>query len=311
MIDVVVIGSLNADFLFKVHQMPQLGETVHSHDFLPMLGGKGGNQAAAVARLDGKVAMVGRVGNDAFGPSSIENLEQQGVDTSHIMIDDEATTGTAMGIVSDTGENVIVVSAGANGRVTSEDVDGAEGLLSQAKLLLLQFEVPLDTVTYALEMAARYPVKTVLNPAPGYPVPREFLEKVDYLVPNETEAATLTGLEVKDLSSAETAARKLLDYGIPVVVITLGDEGALLATKQGVTHMAARKVEVVDPTAAGDGFVGGLAVALVKGFSLEEAVRYANCAGALTATKFGAQPSLPWAEEVQDLYNSAAPEVST
>jgi ribokinase len=210
-------------------------------------------------------------------------------------------------IVDDTGENSIVVSAGANGRVSRQDVDRVEGLLRQAQILLLQFEVPLETVDYAIEMAARHQVKIILNPAPARPASSELIAKVDYLVPNEIEARTLTGLEVKDLSSAEESARKLLGYGIPVVIITMGEKGALLATEEEVIHVPAKKVKAVDTTAAGDAFIGGLAVALVKGFPLEEAVRYATCAGTLAVTKFGAQTSLPSAEEVLDFYSSKVP----
>jgi len=302
MVDVLVLGSLNADFVFKLHQIPRVGETVHSYEFLQMLGGKGGNQAAAVARLGGKVGMAGRLGNDAFGPASIENLRQQGVDISHIKTDREAPTGTAVGLVSDTGENIIVVSAGANGTVSKTDVDDIVGVLAETKLLLLQFEIPTDTVEYALEMAARYPVKTILNPAPAYYVPPEFLAKVDYLIPNETEASTLTGLDVKDLPSAEMAARRFLECGVPVAIITLGERGALVANDQQIAHIPARKVEAIDTVAAGDAFIGGFAVALVKGFALAEAVRYANCAASIAVTRSGAQPSLPWAEEAEAAY---------
>jgi ribokinase len=317
MTDIVVVGSLNMDLVVKAPRMPLAGETISGRGFRMIPGGKGANQAAAAAKLGCQVAMVGRVGADAFGPQLIENLSQQAVDTSHVWMDDEAATGTAMIIVDDTGENSIVVSAGANGRVSKKDVDRIEELLSQAQILLLQFEVPLETVDYAIEMAARHQVKIILNPAPARPASAELIAKVDYLVPNEIEASILTGLEVKDLSSAEGAARKLLGYGIPVVIITMGEKGALLATDplslgqrtrgEKVIHVPARKVKAVDTTAAGDAFIGGLAVALVKGFPLEEAVRYATCAGTLAVTKFGAQTSLPSAEEVLDFYSSKVP----
>ena len=304
MTDIVVIGSLNADFICRVHRLPKSGETVHCYDFLPMLGGKGGNQAAAVARLGGKVAMVGRVGNDPFGPRSIENLAQQGVDTSHVLPDAEAVTGTAVGILPDRGGNRIFVSKGANGRVSREDVDRAQALISGAKMLVLQFEIPLETVEYATEVAARHAVKVILNPAPGYAVTADFLRHVDYLIPNETEAGILAGVEVKDVPTAKKAALKLREHGVPVVIITLGSQGALISTAQETIHEPARKVTAVDPTAAGDAFIGGLAVALARSMSLREAVRYANCAGALTTTKVGSQISLPWADEVQKLYQS-------
>jgi ribokinase len=309
MVDIVVVGSLNMDLVVRTPRMPLPGETLPGRDFQMIPGGKGANQAAAAARLGARVAMVGRVGGDAFGPPLIENLRRQGVDTGHVQIDKEAATGTAMIIVDDSGQNSIVVAPGANGRVNEEDVDRLEGTLSQARVLLLQFEVPLETVKYAIQMAARHQVKVILNPAPARPAPAELIAKVDYVVPNEFEAGTLTGLETKDFPSAERAARKLLGFGVPVVIITLGEKGALMATDQGMVHVPARKVQAVDTTAAGDAFIGGLAVALVKGFSLDEAVRYASCAGTLAVTKFGAQTSLPSADEVQAFYESKDPDL--
>ena len=175
MADIVVVGSLNMDLVVKAPRMPLAGETIPGEDLQFIPGGKGANQAAAAARLGSPVAMVGRVGDDAFGPQLIENLDRQGVETSHVVVDDRAATGTAMIIVDDTGENSIVISAGANGRVNRRDMDRAEGLLSRARVLLLQFEVPLETVEYAVEMAARHQVKVILNPAPARPVPPEIL----------------------------------------------------------------------------------------------------------------------------------------
>jgi ribokinase len=307
MADIVVVGSLNMDLVVKAPRMPLAGETIPGKDLQLVPGGKGANQAAAAARLGSPVAMVGRVGDDAFGPQLIENLGRQGVDTSHVVLDDRAATGTAMIIVDDTGENSIVISAGANGRVNKRDMDHAEGLLSRARILLLQFEVPLETVEVAIEMAARHQVKVILNPAPARPVPPELLAKVDFLVPNETEASMLTGLDVDDLPSAEQAAQKLLGYGVPVVIITMGEEGALLVTERRMAHVPARKVKAVDTTAAGDAFIGGLAVALMKEFPLDEAVRYATCAGTLAVRKFGAQTSLPSAKQVQAFYEGGTP----
>lgn len=304
---IVVVGSLNMDLVVQTPRMPLAGETIPGQDLQLIPGGKGANQAAAAAKLGGQVAMVGRVGGDAFGPRLIENLSWQGVDTSHVGTDDGAATGTAVIIVDDTGENSIVVSAGANGRVSSGDIDRVEELLSRAKFLLLQFEVPLETVEYAIGMAARHQVKVILNPAPAHPVSPELLAKVDYLVPNETEAKMLTGLDVVDLPSAERAARKFLGYGVPVVIITLGDQGALLVTEQRVVHVPAREVKAIDTTAAGDAFIGGLAVAVMQELPLEEAVRYATCAGTLAVTRFGAQTSLPSAEQVQAFYESGTP----
>ena len=302
MVDIIVLGSLNMDLVVKAARAPLAGETIRGHDFQMIPGGKGANQAAAAAKLGGQVAMVGRVGGDAFGSVLIENLARQGVDTERVSIDQETSTGVAVITVDDTGENRIIISAGANDRVDMSDVDGAEELLREARFLILQFEIPLKVVDYAIEQAARYPVRVILNPAPAASVSFDFLGRVDCLVPNETETKELAGIEVGDLASARKAAQKLLDCGIREVVITLGESGALMATNQGVIHVPARKVEVVDTTAAGDAFIGGLAVALVRGLAAEEAVRYATCAGTLAVTKFGAQTSLPSAERVREFY---------
>jgi ribokinase len=302
MTDIVVVGSLNMDLVVRAPRAPEAGETIRGHDFQMVPGGKGANQAAAAAKLGGETAMVGRVGGDAFGPVLIQNMARQGVDANHIMIDQEASTGVAVITVDDTGENRIVISAGANGRVNKSDIERAEGLLRDAQFLILQFEIPLEVVDYAIEKAGHYPVKVILNPAPAASVSPEFLGRVDHLVPNETETKILTGLDVSDLSTAEKAAREFLSYGVGEVIITLGEEGALLVTRERVTHVPAREVKAVDTTAAGDAFIGGFAVATARGFSPVEAVRYATCAGTLAVTKFGAQTSLPTAEEVQALY---------
>ena len=304
MADIVVVGSLNMDLAVKALRIPVAGETIHSEDLHTFPGGKGANQAAAAVKLGSKVALVGRVGDDAFGPRLIDNLKQLGVNTNHVRIDAEAATGTAIIIVNEGGENSIVVSPGANGRVAKEDIDRIDKLLDQAKYLLLQFEIPLETVQYAIEIASRKKVKVILNPAPAKKVPLEILTKVDFLVSNETETKILTGLEVKDLNSAEAAARKLAELGISVVIITLGEKGALLVTGNEAIHVPAQKVKAVDTTAAGDAFIGGLVTALVKGYALKDAVKYASCAGTLAVTKFGAQTSLPTLEEVEHLFKS-------
>jgi ribokinase len=306
MSDIVVLGSLNMDLVVQVARMPVPGQTIPGGDLHTISGGKGANQAAAAGKLGGRVSMVGRVGGDAFGQRLKEGLQGFGVDVSHVRQDSGSVTGTAVIIVEETGENVIVISPGANGRVGEEDIRQAEGLISQARVLLLQHEVPMGTVEKAVQLASRNPVKIILNPAPAQPISAEILAKIDILVPNETEAALLTSIPVSDLASAGEAARKLLGLGVRTVIITLGDQGALLATGEQILHIPTVKVKAVDTTAAGDAFIGGLANALLKDLSLKDAVRYANCAGALAATKFGAQTSLPSAEEVQSLFETSA-----
>ncbi len=300
---IVVIGSLNMDLVVRAEHMPAPGETVRGQGFRTVPGGKGANQAAAIALLGGQVAMVGRVGYDAFGPRLIENMAAKGVNTQHIIVDQDVATGIAMIIVDAAGENSIVIASGANGRVSPRDIDACDDLLRQSRYLVLQFEIPLETVAYAIEKAARYGLQVILNPAPATTFPREMLKGVHYLVPNETEAQLLTGQAVHDLPSAERTARLLHEQGARVVIITLGEKGALAVTDQEIFHIAAPKVNVVDTTAAGDAFIGGLVVGLSQGLPLKEAARYAVCAGSLAVTRFGAQTSLPSADEVRSLYS--------
>ncbi len=302
MADIVVVGSLNMDLVVKVPQMPAPGQTIPGGDLHTICGGKGANQAAAAAKLGGQVAMIGRVGDDVFGARLIDNLKDFGVASDHVRQDAGSVTGTAVIIVDENGENCIVISAGANGRVSGEDIDAAEDLISQAKVLLLQMEIPMQTIEKVIQIASEKQVKVIFNPAPAKPISPQTLARVDFLVPNESEAKLLTGIEITDIASAEKAARELLAVGVQVVIITLGEKGSLLVTADETTHIPAPKVKAVDTTAAGDAFIGGLSSALLKGYSLKDAVRYANCAGALAATRFGAQTSLPSAEEVQELF---------
>ena len=302
MTDIVVLGSLNMDLVVRAPRIPQPGETIHGEDFDTIPGGKGANQAAAAARLGANVKMVGRVGADDFGPILLENMRVQGVDVSHIRVDPDTASGISLITIDAAGENSIVLASGANARVSLEDVGGIRGLLAQARFLVMQFEIPLPIVGAAIALAKDRGVQVILNPAPAYPVDAEFLQGVTYLVVNETEAQTLTGLVVHDVESARAAGRALLETGVPVVIVTLGGEGALVATPDGTAHVPAHRVQVVDTTAAGDAFVGGLATALLAGLELVEAVRYATCAGTLATTVLGAQTSLPSANQVQALY---------
>jgi len=304
MTDIVVLGSLNMDLLIRTPRMPLEGETIHGQDLKMIPGGKGANQAVAAAKLGASVAMVGKVGHDTFGTDLVNGLVAYGVDTSLVGVDSGSPTGTAVIIIDQEGENRIIVSAGANGHVIKEDVDQAESFLRQAIVVALQFEIPLDVVDYALTKASGFGATTILNPAPCRPVSPEFLARADYLVLNETETQTLTGHRVNNLEEAEDAAQTLLRWGVAEVILTLGESGALLANKEGVTHVPARKVQVVDTTGAGDAFIGALAVALTRGLHSSDAVHYATCAGTLAVTKLGAQTSLPSAEELRRVYDS-------
>jgi len=301
MSDILVIGSLNADLVVRAPRFPAPGETISGEDLAIIPGGKGANQAVAAARQGASVAMVGRVGNDSFGPTLLQNLKDNHVDTAHVLTD-ESATGTAIIVVAADGQNNIVLSPGANSKVTPDDVEAVS--FKDADALLLQLEIPLETVIHAAHIARQNGVRVILNPAPARPLPDSLLADVDILVPNESELSLLSGQPVTDIDSAKSAAQALLAKGIKTIIVTLGAQGALLITGEQVTHVPTFKVDVVDTTAAGDAFIGGLAAALLKGKSLEEAVRYGNASGALAATKFGAQPSLPTQNEVEQLLKS-------
>jgi ribokinase len=303
----VVLGSLNMDLVVRTERMPRPGETVAGGEFRTIPGGKGANQAAAAARLGTAVEMVGRVGADGFGAELLANMRAQGVGVAAVLRDQEAATGTATIIVDGHGENAIVLAPGANGRVSLADLDRARPLLADAQFLVMQFEVPRDVVRAAIALAASLGVKVVLNPAPASRVDAAFLQGVHCLVVNETEAETLSGQAVSDLDSARSAGGLLRQFGVPVVIVTLGPQGALLLWAEDTLHVPTQPVQVVDTTAAGDAFVGGLVTARLQGLAWPEAVRYANCAGSLATTVLGAQTSLPSAEAVQRFYREGHP----
>ncbi len=303
MLDIVVIGSMNTDLVIKTTRLPAPGETLHGEDLQTIPGGKGANQAAAAARLGSRVAMVGRVGADQFGPHLVDNLAHQGVNTGHIRVDPGTCTGVALIMVDEQGENSILLSAGANGKVSRSDVDAASAIITKARLLLLQLEIPLETVEYTLNKASKLGVKVILNPAPARSLSSEMLEKVDILVPNQTELEIMSGMPVVDDDSTREAAQLLVGKGVEIVVVTLGDRGAMIVSADEATLVPGVKVDVVDTTAAGDAFIGALATAIIRDMPMEKAVRFANCAGALAVTRFGAQPSLPSADEVYQVYS--------
>lgn len=292
--DVLVIGSLNADLVVRAPRFPKPGETISGEDLQIIPGGKGANQAVAAARHGVSVAMAGRVGKDSFGPFLLNSLKSDHVDTSHVIADASAT-GTAIIVVDSSGQNSIVLSPGANGQVSVGDIDA---LKVDARILLLQLEIPLETVIHAALWSKQKGITVILNPAPARELPDELISSVDYLLPNESELNLLTGAPVKDIPSAEQAARALLARGAKNVIVTLGEKGALAVSSDHTSHVDSYKVKVVDTTAAGDAFIGGFASALLRGQDLNKAVKYGNACGALAVTKFGAQPSLPTKEEV-------------
>lgn len=290
--DVVVVGSLNQDLVARVPHIPAPGETVLASGHGEFAGGKGANQATAAARLGARVAMIGRVGDDAFGRSLVAGLEADGVDVGRVSTDATAGTGLALINVAANGENSISVSPGANHNVQPSDVEAAADVISRAKVVLLQLEIPLDAVAAAARIARG---TVVLNPAPAAQLPGDLLERVDVLVPNESELAILTGGETGDIESVVAAARSL---SVPNIVVTLGKSGALVVGEASTKEVPAPVVDAVDTTGAGDAFCGALAGELARGAYLQAAVRFAVKVASIAVTRAGAQASMPRRDEV-------------
>ncbi|NPV55102.1 MAG: ribokinase [Anaerolineae bacterium] len=301
MSDILVIGSLNMDLVVRAARMPARGETLPGTDFHTIPGGKGANQAAAAARLGGQVAMLGCVGADAFGEQLVANLASFGVDTSLVRRAAGASSGVAVILVDAAGDNRILVVAGANGQVSEENIRIAGEDIQHARLVVMQLEIPLASVAASARLARDCGTPVLLNPAPAHTLPEGLLALVDTLVVNESEAAALSGLPVTGVVEGFAAAGALRGQGARQVVLTLGEQGALVSAAEGQVHLSGFPVEVVDTTAAGDAFIGGLAVALLEGMPLVEAARFANAAGALACTRLGAQTSLPARHEVMAL----------
>ena len=297
-ITIAVIGSINMDLVIRAPRLPRPGENIFGHDFHTVPGGKGANAAVALARLGAESVMVGRVGRDAFGPQLLASLQEAGVRTDYVVPDEREATGVALIIVEDGGENGIVMVNGANNNCSPADLDALGPLWASLDAVLVNFEIPLETVSHAIRQANAQDVPIVVDAGPARPCPSEVWAGATILSPNEVEAEVLSGHAITDLDSARKVAEELLRSGPRAVVLKLGDKGALLAHEGGFRHFPRLEVPVVDTTAAGDAFSAALTLAYVQGKTLEEAVDYANHAGALAVTKLGAQPSMPKAEEL-------------
>ncbi len=295
---IVIVGSINMDLVVAAPHVPAPGETVLGRDFSTIPGGKGANQAVAAARLGGQVMMIGRVGDDDLGPRLRAGLEHNGVDCTYVSQTAGIASGVAMITVADNGENAITVASGANFKVTPEDIDAAEAALKAARVCVLQLELPVETVARAIELCRRHSVETILDPAPApaKPLPSSVLQ-ADIVSPNENEAAALTGLPAT--APPEQVAAALREKGCRAAVLKLGQRGAYISSTDLEMPAPGFRVQVVDTTAAGDAFTGALAVARAAGQPLAEAVRFANAAGALACTRWGAQPSMPMLNEIK------------
>jgi ribokinase len=299
---ILVLGSLNIDFVQRVPRMPELGETLQGQELATYVGGKGANQACAAALLGGQVRFAGMVGNDIFAPRLRSELEGAGVDTKFIRTSERAS-GTALILVMPAGENVIVISPGANGDVSGPLATEAVNSLRAGDLLLCQLEIPLNTVMEALRTAHAKGVVTMLDPAPAVPLPKDLLRAVSILTPNQTEASALCGNSrpVETTDEAEMTARMLRARGAETVIVKMGAQGCFVAGGEGMFSSPAFPARIADTTAAGDAFNGAMAVALAEGAGITDAVRFANAAAGLSVTRAGAIASLPKRAEVDKL----------
>jgi ribokinase len=295
---IVVVGSANTDMVVRADHLPTPGETVLGGKFIMTAGGKGANQAVAAARLGAEVTFVARLGRDVFGDRSLAGYQAEGINTAYIVRDDEEASGVALIVVDADAENSITVAPGANGRLSPADVYTAERAIAEADGVLLQLEIPLETVRAAIELARRHHVRVILNPAPARVLPDEVLRGIDVLTPNETEAAKLIGEQV------DSALETLLARGVGNIVMTCGSAGCEVVSGGERQRVSGFHVKAVDTTGAGDCFNGALAVALARGLNMAEAARYANAAAALAVTRFGAQTSMPTDEEVREFWQA-------
>ncbi|MCA1993225.1 MAG: ribokinase [Coleofasciculus sp. S288] len=293
MTKVIVFGSINMDLVTRTPRLPVAGETLQGTEFFTASGGKGANQAVAAARLGIPTQLVGRLGGDDFGRQLLAGLQASGVQIDGVLVDEATSSGVAIITVDGAGENTIVIIAGANGRIDEADIDRLKSRLAGTAALLMQFEIPLSMVHSAALAARQAGVPVILDPAPVQDIPVELYPLVDIITPNQLEASQLVGFPVDGIEAAQRASAILRQRGVGTAIVKLGDRGVFCATTEETFFVPAFPVEAVDTVAAGDAFDGALAVALAEGLPLQQAVMWGAAAGALSATKAGAQPSLP------------------
>ena len=295
---ILVVGSTNTDMVVKTDHLPRPGETVLGGTFFMNPGGKGANQAVAIARLGGMVSFICKTGNDVFGHQSQQLFEEEGIDTSYLFSDSKHPSGVALITVDEQAENCIVVASGANANLTPVDLTKAVEAIDQADYILMQLEIPLETVEFVAEMARKKNKKVILNPAPARKLSSSLLSNLYMITPNETEAEIISGVKITDEASACEAAKVISDMGVKCIIITLGSKGAFVYADSVTQMISAFKVKAVDTTAAGDVFNGALTVALAENKTLEDSVRFACKASAIAVTRIGAQSSAPYRNEV-------------
>lgn len=297
--NICVIGSLNMDLVVNVDTMPKPGQTIIESNFKEVPGGKGANQAVAMARLNGNVSMIGKVGEDGFGQTLINSLKNDKVDTTYIQTS-KGATGVALITVDKNAQNSIVVSPGANFEVKEDDIDNNIEAIKNSDIVVLQLETPLNTIKYALNKAKELNKYTILNPAPAVKLDDEIIKNVDLLTPNETELEIISGVSIETEEDIQKAAQIMIEKGVKELIVTLGSKGSLYINKEKSMFKKAYKVEAVDTTAAGDSYTGALAVALSQDKNIEDAMDFASKVGALSVLKEGAQSSLPTLEDVKN-----------
>lgn len=296
--NILVVGSSNTDMVIKTGHLPKPGETVIGGTFFMNPGGKGANQAVAIARLGGKVSFICKTGSDVFGHQSQQLFEEEGIDTSYVLSDSKHPSGVALITVDANAENCIVVASGANANLMPADLSKAEEAIDQADFILMQLEVPLETVEFVAVLARKKNKKVILNPAPAQQLSSQLLQSLYMITPNETEAEMISGVKITDEASAAEAARRIANMGVKNVIITLGSKGAFFYQDEKTGLIPAFQVKAIDTTAAGDVFNGALTVALAEGRELEDSVRFACKASAISVTRSGAQSSAPYRTEV-------------
>jgi ribokinase len=298
---IVVVGSCNTDMVIKADRLPVPGETILGGTFFMNPGGKGANQAVAAARMGGNVTLISKTGNDVFGKQSVMLYTAENIKTDYIFSDPKHPSGVALITVDAQGENCIVVASGANASLSPSDIDKASAEIESSDLILMQLEIPIETVEYVAEKAQKKDIKVILNPAPARALSDNLLKNLYIIIPNKSEAEILSGIKVTDIESAKLAANIISSKGVNIVVITLGSQGALIKEYDDFHFVDALKVEALDTTAAGDTFCGSVCVGLSEGKSILDSVKLAARAAAITVTRMGAQSSIPYRSELSSL----------